>query len=725
MSTIETYLEQLNKEQREAVLENKRPLLVLAGAGSGKTRVITTKIAYALEVLKLQPHEILAVTFTNKAAKEMRDRVEQMVEEVDVSQMHIRTFHSFGAWLLRRYGSSIGLSSSFTIYDDEDSLSLLASCFPDKRKSDLSPIAKAISLAKDMGFTPESSNLDTFRNDEHFRLQFATYEKRLQKVGNVDFADLISRSIELLATNSKVKRALQSRFKMVLVDEYQDSNSAQFTLLKELVGDSTFICVVGDDDQSIYRFRGAEVSNILNFPDHYPNTKIVKLEQNYRSTQPILSLATSVISNNHSRHKKTLWTAKTEGSKGRLIYISDSRAEAHRVAVELKQRGNYNQSAVIYRTNAQSREFETLFTQLHIPFKVIGALRFYEREEVKDALALLSLLMNPLDEVNFKRMINKPTRGIGNISVEKIVEFAEQNNLNLLEAAKRCPLSSKATEAAAKFASLFDEALRLVEQSNGEALHYLLEESTLLNYYKEGDLEHGTNRVDNLGTLVSTVEEYPPKREGLALFLESLTLDPTTIGANDPSKEEGVSLITMHNTKGLEFETVFITGLEDQIFPSRANQEEKEVEEERRLFYVAITRAKENLFLLSAQRRMVWGSTQIQTPCRFLRELDSDYLEVEGGYYQNREYVRPFSKPKIRNANITLTPVKSFAPTKEKRQKSTFTLGDRVYHESYGEGEVQKVTLLRGKEIIEVGFSTGHRATFFGENHVLEKLGGG
>ncbi len=752
MSRIERYLAELNEPQREAVVENSRPLLVLAGAGSGKTRVITTKIAYAIEVLGLRPWEILAVTFTNRAAKEMRDRVSSMLEGVDLSEMQVRTFHSFGAWLLRRYGSSIGLSNTFTIYDDDDSLSLLASCFPESKKTELSPIAKAISLAKDRGLHPESPKLSDFRRDSQFRMQFQAYERKLRQVGNVDFADLIGRSIELLQTDNQVQNMIHRRFKMVLVDEYQDSNIAQFNLLKSLVGPHTFVCVVGDDDQSIYRFRGAEVENILSFPDVYPHTRVVKLEQNYRSTKSILAVASSVISHNTGRHEKTLWTDQTAGPLPKLVRVSDERSEAVRVATELRRSRTYDDAAVLYRTNAQSVAFETLFTQEHIPYKVIGALRFYDREEIKDALALLNLLMNPHDEVAFKRMVNKPARGIGTKSIDKILDVALEHRIDLLAAvvqsAQMGILAGKTGEAAQKFAQLFKEAELRLQMSNSDALQYLLEESSLVSHYKGLDDRNKTDKVDNLGTLVATVGEYPAGREGLSLFLESLTLDPTTIGHKDPADKPGVSLITMHNTKGLEFDRVFVTGLEEGVFPGRARESDDDIEEERRIFYVAVTRARKELFLLSCNRRTMWGKTSYQIPSRFIDEIPSSLVDAEGihtgtargtsGYngYGSLEAKR---RQKItsggvlqrgtgRNANIILDPVKHFTPKHQETQSSdsrssnTFALGDRVYHDAFGEGEVQNIKTIRGKEMVDVRFATGKISTFFSDRAPLEKL---
>ena len=793
MSRIDRYLQELNEPQREAVLENSKPLLVLAGAGSGKTRVITTKIAYAIEVLGIRPWEILAVTFTNKAASEMRKRVTEMLPDVDVADMQIRTFHSFGAWLLRRYGSHIGLSNAFTIYDDEDSLSLLATCYPSHKKTELSPVAKAISLAKDMGLRPDSADLSDYRNDRGFAGQFAAYEEKLRRVGNVDFADLIGRSIEVLTGFPEVARQMHNRFKVILVDEYQDSNISQFNLLKLLVGPRNFICVVGDDDQSIYRFRGAEVRNILSFPDVYPGTRIIKLEQNYRSTGKILAIASEVIAKNKGRHPKTLWTANGEGSDCRLVYVADEKTEALRCANIIKRKGNYDGSAILYRTNAQSVAFETLFSQMGIPYKVVGALRFYDREEVKDALALLFLMMNRSDIVSFRRMVNKPARGLGDVSEDKVVSLATERKIDLIAALRQSVeaglLAGKAASGALAFADLFDKADRMLEtEGNSPCLKLLVTDSFLVDHYKKLDELNKTDKVDNLGTLISTVNDYPEGREGLLAFLESLMLDPTTIGRKDPSLEPGVTLITMHNTKGLEFDQVFITGMEEGLFPGRSAESDEDIEEERRIFYVAVTRARKELFLLCCQRRMIWGRTAYQIPSRFIDEISPEKLVVEGsragasndysfgnpgqggygGYGaldEKRIRAGAYAAPSAaapsgqrafgasrehkvagppRNQNIFTVPVKpvSTVPTPHAGispqtgkleltkpatlkvpSSSSFKLGERVFHDSYGEGEVHSVRMLRDRQLVDVRFRTGRTASFFSDVAPLEKLG--
>ena len=718
MGNIEYYLSQLNKQQKEAVLENSRPLLVLAGAGSGKTRVITTKIAYAIEVLNLQPYEILAVTFTNRAAKEMKDRVEQMVKGVDLSEMHIRTFHSFGAWLLRRYGSSVNLKSGFTIYDDDDSLSVLASCFPTERKNDLIPVSKAISLAKDRNLTYKDPKLKEFRHDENFVSQFEKYEQKLRKIGNVDFADLIVRSLELLKKDKSVAEKIRNRFKMILVDEYQDSNISQFKLLKALVGKNTFICVVGDDDQSIYRFRGAEVENILSFPDVYPNTRTIKLEQNYRSTKRIINLASSIIANNTSRHPKTLFTEAEEGSAIRLLALKDEREEALRIATEIKGRNIVNNSAILYRTNAQSVAFEKLFISLKIPYKIIGALRFYEREEIKDGLALLALLLNRNDEISFKRVVNKPTRSLGAVAIANVLEIAESKNIDLIAALKLYG-EKKNSLGAREFVAVIESAETEIYKGNGPMLNLMLHKSKLYGHYLKYDSKNETDKVDNLENLISAVDEYPSTLEGLTEFMESLTLDPTTLGYSDPSDKEGITLITMHNTKGLEFDNVYVTGLEEGLFPSRSSESRSDIEEERRIFYVAVTRAKKELTLTYCTRRLIWGRINYFYPSRFLKELDRSLIEekrelpVTDSTYEN--ITRNYSP------TVILKPVTSFKQ-RPKVEDRSFVVGERVYHNRYGEGKIQNIKALKNTEMVDVKFSDGSCISFFSDTPLLEKV---
>ena len=421
------YLENLNNEQQQAVFHTGKPLLILAGAGSGKTRVITTKIAWLIREKGMDPRSILAVTFTNKAAKEMAERARQI--DARAGDAMLRTFHSFGAWFLRRNGSLAGLNSGFVIYDDDDVISLLSSILENSPKAEVKHWAYSISRAKDYFLNPDDSELALIDHHKKFREIYKKYEERKEQIGNVDFGDLIKKPVEILRTQNEVSQRFRERFKVIMVDEYQDANVAQFQLLKELCGAETYVCVVGDDDQSIYRFRGAEVKNILEFPDRFSGADIIRLEQNYRSTEPILKAASSVVDYNQGRLGKTLRAEKKGGSLPVLAYLPDQDEEAAFCAEKIsgsvkKKKTTWADWAILYRTNAQSLGFETLFLKKGIPYRIVGSLKFYEREEVKDALALLAFVVNQRDEVSFRRIVNKPTRGVGGVTIDKIVEAA-------------------------------------------------------------------------------------------------------------------------------------------------------------------------------------------------------------------------------------------------------------------------------------------------------------
>ncbi|MDC7233559.1 MAG: UvrD-helicase domain-containing protein [Spirochaetales bacterium] len=693
------WLSALNSEQKEAVLHEKDPLLILAGAGSGKTRVITTRIAYLVEKLGFNPWSILAVTFTNKAAAEMRERVESLVPGAEGAM--IRTFHSFGAWLLRRNGASLGLKSSFSIYDDDDTIGLLKTLFDHLPRNELKLIARNISRAKDECLSPDD-NLSHISADHEFPRYYREYEERLREIGNADFGDLIYLSRKLLAENPEVKTRIQQRFKVVLVDEYQDSNRAQFQLLQELVAPGTWLCVVGDDDQSIYRFRGAEVENILGFQDHFPGTRVIKLEENYRSTGHILAVASHVVSHNEGRLGKSLWTRQEEGVKPRLAYLADQNEEAEFCARQLAD-GNWSGSAVLYRTNAQSRLFESVFRKHNISYRLVGTTSFYSREEVKDSLAYLGFLSNPADEVAFRRLINKPARGIGAVSLNKILkgEGAVLLSVNLEQAlvSAKERIRGKAAKGVASLIDLLQKMKEImpVQENLGQFLKELITESGLFDHYRDHDKAEGTQKVKNLEELVSAASDYPSTPEGLAEFLELIELDQASL-EEEENDTNRVTLITMHNTKGLEYDRVFITGMEDGLFPRGAEyDDEEEIEEERRLFYVSITRARKELYLTSCRRRMLYGRTEQASPSRFLRELPEDHIEVMG------------------EAPVSAAGVPD----------SEYPPGTRIYHDDYGVGEVIRNMENSGHLVIQVAFETGHSMTFLPEfnGYQLEKIG--
>jgi DNA helicase-2/ATP-dependent DNA helicase PcrA len=755
MDNLHSWIDKLNKEQKEAVLENSNPLLVLAGAGSGKTRVITTKIAYCIQELGINPWNILAVTFTNKAAKEMKDRVVEMLPSVDPTSFNIRTFHSFGVWLLRRFTQEANLANSFTIYDDNDSLSLLKSIYPGIPKNELVSVRKKISRAKDMGLSIDD-DLNIISGDPFFKKAFIEYETSLRNVGNVDFADLISIPNKLLNTNSDVLNFVRRRFKVILVDEYQDSNIAQFNLLHSLVDRDTFICVVGDDDQSIYKFRGAEVKNILSFPEIFPNSKTITLNQNYRSTASILEVASSVISKNKARHQKQLFTQNFQGEKPTVYYVSDEEEEARSVINLIKRRKNYNNSAILYRTNAQSQPFESLLNRNNIPYRIIGALKFYEREEVKDALALMQLFLNSKDVVNFRRMINKPPRAIGKASVGKIEAFLSQSGGDVFDAidqaCKNKVLSPRCSKNAQQFISDMQKAFNLiVEGQLSLGVKTLLEDTGLIDYYKKQDSTNNTFKVENLNTLINALESYPSNIEGLQQFLEEACLDRTKLGL-DEKPEEGVVLITMHNTKGLEFEDVYVVGLEEGLFPSSMSiEEDPNGEEERRLFYVSTTRAKNRLSYYCASSRRIWGRVEFnRTPSRFLDEIEPGLVTEVGQKpikfeedfdifsnsalslrrKQNKPRSSSFSSFKTDTSNLIH---QGFSPSSKKfkfekeeenneKSESRFSVGDRVFNEEKGRGWVVECTSKNSRELIKVKYDSGKEAKYISKYAKLEKL---
>ena len=688
------YLTALNEQQKEAVLHRGSPLLVLAGAGSGKTRVITARIAYLISSCGIEPNSILAVTFTNKAAREMSERVSAIVP--DGRKVMIRTFHSFGAWLLRRNAAAVGMSSSFTIYDDDDSLSLLHSLYPEYKRNDLKQYMRWISRAKDYALQPGDSGIEKISFDPMFPAMYEKYKNRLDDIGNADFGDLIVKPLELLEEHPEIRNRIRQRFRVVLVDEYQDSNVAQYKLLRELCGDGCELCVVGDDDQSIYRFRGAEVQNILNFSKQFPDTKVIRLEQNYRSTGSILDLATEVVQNNSGRLGKVLWTQNESGSLPKLVYVSDHEQEAEYCAGLLED-GNFANTAILYRTNAQSLAFESCFLKRNIPYKVVGALRFYEREEIKDVLALLSLLLNPRDEVAFRRMVNKPRRGIGPGGLEEIIMELDKSGGNLLEALEAAlpSLSSRAVRGGGKFLEVLKRTARDIESEPlPKVIFRLVTDTGLLQYYLDQDNVSSTQRTLNIEELINASGKYPLGVDGLCRFLEDIELDRSRM-AEENETGDFVTLITMHNTKGLEFDRVVITGLEQEIFPGyRSRQDNESLEEERRIFYVSITRARKELYLTSASYRLIWGRKQEMDASSFLREIDGDSVETvdlrtTGGYG---------------------------APD------AVYPPGTGVYHDDYGQGQVVKSWNNGKYEVVLVRFQTGQTAQFIPAYAPLERI---
>ena len=746
------YLSVLNPEQLEAVCHTGSPLLILAGAGSGKTRVITTKIAWLIAEQGVHPESILAVTFTNKAAREMAERARALDERAGRSS--IRTFHSFGAWMLRRYAEWAGLSPNFTIYDDDDSVTLLMKALPQLNKQEAQRFIRKISRAKDYCLLPDSPQLAAIDPAPEFAVIYRAYQQRLRETGNADFGDLIMLPVQLLQEHTAIAQQLHRRFKVILVDEYQDSNSAQFQLLRELTGEDTYVCVVGDDDQSIYRFRGAEVQNILTFDRQFPHTKIIRLVRNYRSYEPILRVADSVVSRNEGRLGKTLIAARgTGGQKPCLYYLPSQDAEAELCVQLIKKAvragGSYSDWAILYRTNAQSLNFETSFLHEKIPHKVVGTLKFYEREEIKDALALLALIANGRDEIAFRRMVNKPARGIGETTQNKLVAYArsafarlpEQDGGSaqqeftrfeadvvepqqgadyitvLLDAGAKLPISKKAGAALQEFLNtlhslrsllaeydsanpdtVFDTANPAgaselaVTQKHGQQGERLaafvlavIEQTGLGIFHRNQDEVMGTQKTANLQELANTASLYPCSSAGLTSFLEHIELDRSL--AETDAGADAVQLITMHNTKGLEFRNVIITGLENGIFP-RNDESAEDMEEERRLMYVACTRAQDTLYMTSCAARRMYGKLSFMEPSRFLAEINSNLIDVIGQSI-------------------------SGSSTLADEEAALWKCGQRLYHDDYGYGYIVQSRQSGSELVITVQFETGSQKRFF------------
>jgi len=752
-ANVPSYLDPLNDEQRQAVLHTGKPLLILAGAGSGKTRVITTKIAWLIREKQMDPRSILAVTFTNKAAKEMAERARHIDERA--GEAMLRTFHSFGAWFLRRNGALTGLNSSFTIYDDDDVVSLLSSIMENSPKADVKHIAHNISRAKDYFLSPDDAQLAVIDHHKKFREIYKRYEERMSQIGNVDFGDLIKKPVEILRTQPEVAHRFRERFKVIMVDEYQDANVAQFQLLKELCGEETYVCVVGDDDQSIYRFRGAEVKNILEFPDRFSGADIIRLEKNYRSTAPILKAASSVVDYNRDRLGKTLRAEKGDGPLPVLAYLPDQNEEAAFCADKIKtsvkkKKTTWSDWAILYRTNAQSLGFETLFLKKGIPYRVVGSLKFYEREEVKDTLALLAFLVNPRDEVAFCRVVNKPARGVGGVTVDKIVEAAVTDGIDLIEAGGKIELSQKAKKGLNEFYKTIENAGALLDgedistNSSGEArgkkhkrakknpenaqaglksgeglsicIEKLLIDSRIAEYHKEQDEFSGNSKINNLQELLNGASQYPNNLEGLLKFLEDVELDRSMYEntGNQTELQDAVTLITFHNTKGLEFKCVIMTGLEHGIFP-REDKKDSELEEERRLFYVGATRAMDELYLTTCKERRMYGRTTQTQPSLFLREVDRNFLRIEDNLNsQKPPFVRRnFNAFNMENASSSASG--NAQVNKELEERAGWRRGQRLFHEDHGYGAVMEIRDSDDGPVVRVRFDSGQEKRFLSE----------
>ena len=718
----------LNQRQKEAVCHTEGPLLILAGAGSGKTRVLTHRIAYLIEEKGVNPWNILAITFTNKAAEEMRNRVDNLVG-FGAESVWVSTFHSACVRILRRYIDLIGFNSQFTIYDTEDQKTLMRDICKllqvDTKMYKERSLLSIISSAKNEMITPAEfeNNAGDFRERKIAKV-YEAYEKQLKNNNALDFDDLLVKAVLLLQTQPEVLAYYQDRFRYIMVDEYQDTNTVQFKLIRLLAGKHKNLCVVGDDDQSIYKFRGANIKNILNFEKEFSNVKTIKLEQNYRSTGRILQVANEVIRHNRGRKDKTLWTENPQGENILFHQFDNAYHEAEYVAESVREyiaRGySYHDFAVLYRTNAQSRLFEERFVAMGIPYKIVGGVNFYARREIKDLLAYLKTIDNGQDDLSVRRIINVPRRGIGLTTINRIQESAAEREIGFYEALGGLDLIPDIGRSGAKVSSFMAQMEHFKEvattMSISDLMIYILETIGYIEHLMQEDKVEAETRVENMNEFLSKIASYEETcvdsdvKATLSGFLEEVALV-----ADIDSLEEGqdyVVLMTLHSAKGLEFPHVFLAGLEEGLFPSYmaiSEGDPEAVEEERRLCYVGITRAMERLVISSAKSRMIRGEINYQRVSRFVKEIPSEYLESGVSFKKDKIFSftntitsedetysftntskskeKPYS---FTNTNAETNKVKQF--TVNKRSGLAYTIGDRVNHQKLGEGLILDIT---------------------------------
>ena len=714
MSSKAELLNGMNPRQKEAVLHTDGPLLLMAGAGSGKTRVLTHRIAYLIEEKEVNPWNILAITFTNKAAKEMKERVNAILasggEDVWVS-----TFHSMCVRILRRDVDFIGYNRNFTIIDSSEQLTLMKRILKelniDPKKYDPRSILGTISQAKNSLQTPQDfTKMQGSYYEEIAAKCYAAYQKELQYNQCMDFDDLIMNTIRLFEEHPDSLTYYQNKFHYIHVDEYQDTNHAQYTLVNLLAGRFRNLCVVGDADQSIYGWRGADMQNILDFEKDYPDAAVILLEQNYRSTKNILSAANQVIENNSNRKPKNLWTENKEGNKI-TYYRADNERDETRFIVDRMQEEirsnhrNYGDFAILYRTNAQSRVMEETLLKANIPYKMVGGHKFYDRKEIKDILAYLNVLANPQDSISFERIVNSPKRGIGPGSIEKLRSFASLHEWPLLEAAQNVDLANiggKAGQQLGAFGEMIQEVTQMIPYLTvTELTKEVLDRSGYLEDLKIQNTLEAQARIENLEEFLTVTQEFDKQfeqqneedadapEEKLTVFLNDLALVSDIDNLEEDASQ--VTLMTLHAAKGLEFPVVFLIGLEEGVFPlSRALMEESELAEERRLAYVGITRAEEALYLTNAFSRTLYGRTQYNRPSRFVEEIDQELLEIEG--------MRPTPKKTPVFAKKTAysykQPETAVVPSKSATggENNSWKPGDKVKHKKWGLGTVVRVS---------------------------------
>lgn len=718
-------LDKLNERQKEAVLATEGPVLVLAGAGSGKTTVLVNRIAYMISEKHIRPWNILAITFTNKAAREMKDRIERLLGDT-AKDMWIGTFHSVCVRILRSCIDLLGYRRDFVIYDTADTKTVMKECLReldiDEKSFPVRNVLSIISNAKN-----DLMDAATFENvyKSDYRMSiiakiYYRYQTKLRKNNAVDFDDIILNTVKILSENPDVLSKYQDKFQYILVDEYQDTNNSQYLLINLLAQANRNLCVVGDDDQSIYKFRGANIGNILNFEDDYSDVQKITLDQNYRSTQNILDAANSVISNNKGRMGKSLWTSNGDGNKVFVYTGTNEYDEARYIARQIKkhfdEQGSFSDCAILYRTNAQSRVIEEMLMRESVPYKVLSGLRFYDRKEIKDIIAYLRVVYNPNDDVSLARIINEPKRKIGNATLEKARNIAREKETSLYDVISHAddyPEFKTAIKKLLSFSEIIQSLIKLKDTVTIEDLTgRILNDTGYMPALVMEDTTESKTRIENLGEFISVITEFEKNEETgntLGEFLENISLVSDIDGYDE--NEDSAVLMTIHSAKGLEFPIVFLSGLEEGLFPGmRSMESDDDIEEERRLCYVAITRAKEQLYITKTISRTIHGKTMPTTASRFFKEIPVEYLED-----------KTTLQPKVAKVMQDLGVRNASAPKKEvymtkgfgssvKSSGSTdyskFKAGDAVEHRTFGRGEILKATPCGNDCILEIQFES-------------------
>ncbi len=715
----------LNEKQKEAVLHTEGPLLILAGAGSGKTRVLTHRIAYLIDQCGVNPWNILAITFTNKAAGEMRERVDQLVG-FGAESIWVSTFHSMCVRILRRHISLLGYDTNFTIYDTDDQKTLMKDVCKllqiDTKVYKERNLLAAISHAKNELVTSEQFRLEAGGDFGQKKIAevYEEYEKQLRANNALDFDDLLVKTVQLFQTQRDVLEYYQNRFRYIMVDEYQDTNTVQFELIRLMSQGSRNLCVVGDDDQSIYKFRGANIKNILNFEKVFEDAKVIKLEQNYRSTGNILNAANAVISHNIGRKDKTLWTENEEGEKIHFRQMDNAYEEAEYIVEDIKKRVDkgeyaYHDNAILYRTNAQSRLFEEKFVTANIPYKIVGGINFYARKEIKDLLAYLKTVDNGKDDLAVRRIINVPKRGIGLTSINRVQEYAINKEISFYDALRGADLIPGIGRGVSKlesFVALIEHfKSEAQEQSISDLMKEIIDTTGYVESLKDEGEEEAQARIENIDELMSKIAAYEENCDDLnepatlSGFLEEVAL-VADIDSLEEDKDY-VVLMTLHSAKGLEFPNVYLTGMEDGIFPSYMTitaDDPSEVEEERRLCYVGITRAEKELTLTCARRRMIRGETQFNKMSRFLKEVPMYLLSTGAVFEQSKTIENKLKENAYQQAKQAFKTKAFSVPAKQFGSPSgkglDYKEGDRVKHMKFGEGTV--ISIVQGGRDFEV-----------------------